>query len=100
MAPKITDGSEIRFEIDSKHNLLVRSLTPKTNSDFVVTTAGEPNRDQGVLSSNTSARISESAFYVERTKVKDAGPGTNLFVKSAVGTPVVVVQIETKANPV
>jgi len=100
MAPKITDGSEIRFEIDSRHNLLVRSLTPKTNSDFVTSTAGGATQDQGILSANTSAGLAISAFYTGAAKVKSVPASTSVFVRNAAGTPVVVVQIETKANPV
>ncbi len=98
MAPKITDGTEIRFEISPKQVLRVRSLTPKTNSDFVASSSGGQNQDQGVLSQNTSARISESAFYTNRTKIKDFGPGGNVFVKDSAGQPVVVIQLEDKAN--
>lgn len=96
MAPKVTDGSEIRFSIDNKQNMLVRTLMPKTNSDFVVTTAGGLNQDQGIMSQNTSARISEDEFYVSRTQVKSAGPGTDLFIKDSAHQRVVVVQLETK----
>ena len=100
MAPKITDGKEIRFDINPKQVLLVRALTPKTSSDFVASSSGGYNQDQGVLSQNTSARISEQEFYVSRTKIKSFGPGGNVHIKASVGKPVVLVQTESKANPV
>ncbi len=100
MAPVITDGTEIRFEVSAKQVLRVRSLVPKSNSDFVTSSSGGTNEDQGVMSSNTSARISEQEFYVERTKLKSFGPGGSVFIKSSVGKPVVLVQLENKANPV
>ena len=100
MAPKITDGTEVRFDINPKQVLRVRSLTPKTDSDFVASSSGGQNQDQGILSQNTFARISESEFYVGRTKIKSHGPGVNVYVKSSVGTPAVLVQLESKANPV
>lgn len=98
--PVITDGKEIRFDINAKQVLRVRSLTPKTNSDFVASSSGGSNQDQGVLSQNTSAGISEEEFYVSRTKLKSFGPGNDVFIKASAGKPVVLVQLESKANPV
>ncbi len=98
--PVITDGKEIRFDINPKQVLLVRSLTPKTPLDFVASSSGGHNQDQGILSQNTSARITESEFYVSRTKIKSFGPGGNVFIKASEGKPVVLVQLESKANPV
>ncbi len=100
MAPKITDGLEVRFNVNPKQVLRVRLLTPKTESDFVASSSGGQNQDQGILSQNTSARISESEFYVGRAKIKDFGPGGNVFIKSSIGKPAVLVQLESKANPV
>lgn len=94
MAPKITDGTEIRFSVDNKHTLLVRSLVPKTNADFVVSTAGGQNQDQGALSGNTSGGIAESKFYAATNRIADVGPGTNVYVRSSEGKPVVVIQLE------
>ncbi len=98
--PVITDGKDIRFDLNPKQVLRVRSLTPKTSSDFVASSSGGQNQDQGILSQNTSARISEQQFYVSRTKIKDFGPGNDVHVKASAGKPVVLVQLESKVNPV
>jgi hypothetical protein len=98
--PVITDGTEIRIDISPKQVLRVRSLTPKTKSDFVASSSGGQNQDQGILSQNTSARITESEFYVSRTKIKSFGPGGNVFIKDSAAQPVVLVQLESKTNAV
>lgn len=96
MAPKITDGTEVRFSIDNKQNMLVRSLTPKTNSDFVTSTAGGAAQDQGVLSKNSNAGVAIDGFYTGAAKVKDVPASTSVFVRNSVGQPVVLVQLEKK----
>lgn len=96
MAPKITDETEVRFNTGSGEPLLVRELTPRIQSDFVVTTAGGSRQDQGALSRNSSAGIAEDEFYVGLSRVKGAAPGSNLYVRNSVGKAVVVVQLEDK----
>ncbi len=94
MAPKITDGTELRFEVDNKHALLVRSLVPKTDADFVVSTSGGQKQDQGALSRNTNGGIAENEFYVATSRLADVDPGANVYVRSSKGQPVIVVQLE------
>lgn len=94
MAPQITDGTEIRIRVGKGQTLRIRGLVPKTNSDFVSTSTVGLRQDQGVLSKNSAAGISVSAFYVGASRVKSVGAGSNLFIKDSGHQAVVVVQLE------
>ena len=94
MAPQITDGSELRFRVNNKQTLLVRELTPRTDVDFIVTTVGGLEQDQGALSTNSSAGVSSNAFYTGQPVIRGVAPGTNLFIRGSSHRPVVVVQLE------
>jgi len=93
MAPKITDGTEIRFSIDSKNTLRVRSLVPKTGSDFVVSSAGGNAQDHIALTAG-SGGIAEDAFYTATSRIANVAPGGTVYVQSSAGTPVIVAQLE------
>lgn len=94
MPPQITPNIEVRFRVNNKQTLLVRELTPKTNSDFIASTSGGLRKDQGVLSINSNAGICENAFYTGLSRIKGAAPGANIFIKNSMDQTVVLVQLE------
>lgn len=92
MAPKISETLELRFDIGKSQSLLVREVTPRTNSDFLVTQGGV-KKDQGFLSQSSSGGIAEDQFYVGKSRVKDFQLGNNLFVQNSKDKRAVVVQL-------
>jgi hypothetical protein len=94
VAPKISDGTEVRIQVSNRLTLRVRELYPVTDNDFVSTTAGGLRQDQGVLATKSTVGIAESEFYTGVSRVKGAAPGSNLYVKNAAGTRAIVVQLE------
>jgi hypothetical protein len=96
MAPPLESTEiELRFRVNSKQTLLVRELTPRSSSDsFVATSVGGQNKDQGILSTNSSAGIAVDDFYAGASVVRSVGAGANLYLKNTQNRRVVVVQLE------
>lgn len=95
MPPLESTEIELRFRINNKQTLRVRELTPRTRSNsFIATTTGGLRKDQGVLSTNSSAGIAENQFYTGASVVRSVAPGTNLYIHNSRNKRVVVVQLE------
>jgi len=96
MSPKITDGTTVRLTIDRhRHTLLVRMLTPRdARADFVVSSATGGDRDQGLMSTNSSAGVARSKFYVGQPTVTGMAASSNVYIKDSKDRPVVLVQLE------
>jgi hypothetical protein len=95
MAPLLTDGQEIRFNVDRRrHTLLVRDLHPRTASDHVTSSAGFTRRDQGVMSTYSGAGIASSAFYTGQPTITGQPAGSSVYLQASAGKSVVLVQFE------
>lgn len=94
MAPLLTDGKEIRFNVDRRrHTLLARELHPKTKTDFVTSSPGV-RRDQGVMSTNSSAGIASDAFYVGQPTITGHPGSSSVYIQASAHRRVLLVQLE------
>jgi hypothetical protein len=94
MAPQLTDGKEVRFNVDRRrHTLLVRELHPKTKADFVVSSATS-RQDQGSFTSVSGAGIAVDEFYVAQQMITGHAASANLWVLNTPNVSAIVAQFE------
>lgn len=96
LLPPIT---ELRFRVNQKQSLRLREFEP-TNAVsrfYVFTSNGGLKQDQGVLSRNSSARISSSMFYTGAKRIKSMAPGATVYLTSSSRKRMFLVQLEDDA---